>query len=167
MQSLRDKLLQAGLVTAEQAEKSRSKPEALKRPPRGPSLPARVETDKERERRENRELADKQKKIRALCDAHEVSERGEQTFFFRTRKRELRRLLLKPEQVASLEKGELAVVDRPNGNERPHALVPRDIAEQVLALEPRALRFWAKSPTESFGFEDEPADAAPTEPDAK
>ena len=163
MQSLRDKLLQAGVVTAEQAEQNRAKAQAEKRPkPRHePAKPVRVESEKDKERRLNRELADRQKKIRALCDEQEVVERGEQAFYFRTRKRELRRLYLLPAQVAALEKGELAIVDRPNGNDRPHALVPRNTAEQVLALEPRALRFWAKSESEHFGFEDEPAEPEP------
>lgn len=170
MQSLRDKLLQAGVVSPEQAQKNKAQEEAEARrkrearhgkPPQQarPAPPPKVESEKERERRLNRELADRQKKIRALCDTQEVQERGEQAFFYRTRKRELRRLYLKPEQVAALEKGELAVVDRPNGNDRPHALVPRAVAEQVLALEERAIRFWAKGPGESYGFEDEPASA--------
>lgn len=170
MQSLRDKLLQAGVVTPEQADKNKAQQEANERarrearhakgqPRPQPKAPPKVESEKDRERRLNRELADRQKKIRGLCDANEVQDRGEQAFFYRTRKRELRRLYLKPEQLAGLEKGELAIVDRPNGNERPHALVPREIAQQVLELEERAIRFWAKAPGESYGFEDEPASA--------
>jgi uncharacterized protein YaiL (DUF2058 family) len=171
MQSLRDKLLQAGVVTAEQAAQNEQKVEAERRArkerahakprvnPVPPPAPVRVESDKDRERRQNRELADRQKAIRALCDAKEVSERGDQSFFYRTRKRELRRMYLLPAQVEALQQGELAIVDRPNGNDRPHALVPRAIAEQILGLESKAIRFWARSPTESYGFEDEPASA--------
>ena len=160
MQSLRDKLLQAGVVTPEQAEKNRADAEAKKRPAKPAAAPP-PESEKDRERRLNRELAEKQKKIRALCDAQEVQDRGEQAFFYRTRKRELRRMYLTPAQVGALEQGELAIVDRPNGNERPHALVPREIAEQVRQLEDRALRFWAKSPTEKYGFEDDPPETDP------
>ncbi|MBS2031307.1 MAG: DUF2058 family protein [Deltaproteobacteria bacterium] len=164
MQSLRDKLLQAGVVSREQADQSAARAEAERRArkekkaaPPPPAAP--VESEKERERRLNREAANRQKEIRALCDAHGIDTTGEQTFFFRTRKRELRRMHLTPEQVAALEKGELAIVDRPNGNERPYALVPRNVAEQVLALEQKAIRFWAKAPGESYGFEED--DAAP------
>lgn len=170
MQSLRDKLLQAGVVTAEQAAQSEAKAEADRRAQRERAQPrhkptppppaARVESDKDRERRLNRELADRQKSIRALCDAKEVSERGEQSFFYRTRKRELRRMYLTPPQVEALQQGALAIVDRPNGNDRPHALVPRAVAEQILQLEAKAVRFWVKSATEGYGFEDEPASAA-------
>jgi len=167
MQSLRDKLLQAGVVTREQADQNAARADAERRarkekkaapPPPPPAAP--VESEKERERRLNREAANRQKEIRALCDAHGIESTGDQTFFFRTRKRELRRMHLTAEQVASLEKGELAIVDRPNGNERPYALVPRNVAEQVLALEQKAVRFWAKGPGESFGFEGE--EAAPS-----
>ena len=166
MQSLRDKLLQAGVVSREQADQSAARAEAEHRarkekkaaPPPPPTAP--VESEKERERRLNREAANRQKEIRALCDTHGIDGFGEQTFFFRTRKRELRRMHLTPEQVAALEKGELAIVDRPNGNERPYALVPRNVAEQVLGLEQKAIRFWAKAPGESYGFEED--EAAPT-----
>jgi uncharacterized protein YaiL (DUF2058 family) len=166
MQSLRDKLLQAGLVTQEQAERSKQPVRPPKPAPRpaAPSKPVRFEpppeSDKDRERRLNRELAAKQQQVRVICDAGEVEERGEQTFFFRTRKRELRRLYLTPEQVKGLETGDLAIVDRPNGQDRPHALVPRAYAESILTLEPKAIRFWARSPTESYGFEEEPPEAA-------
>jgi uncharacterized protein YaiL (DUF2058 family) len=159
MQSLRDKLLQAGVVTQAQAEQSAARADAerhaRKEKKAAPPPAAPVESEKERERRLNREAANRQKEIRALCDAHGIEGMGEQTFFFRTRKRELRRMHLTPEQVTALEKGELAIVDRPNGNERPYALVPRNVAEQVLALEQKAIRFWAKGPGESFGFEEE------------
>jgi uncharacterized protein YaiL (DUF2058 family) len=183
MQSLRDKLLKAGVVTQEQADRSVAKQESERKakaarahsspkpPPRAappkaqaqtrPHAPVhkveRVESEKDRERRLNREMAERQKMLRSLVDATEVTERGEQAFFYRTRRRELRRMYLLPKQVEALEKGELAIVDRPNGQDRPHALVSREVAESVLKLEQKAIRFWAKSPTEHFGFEDEPA----------
>jgi len=172
MQSLRDKLLQAGVVSAAEAEASAARAQAEKQArrnvgkrsapaPQRPEPDRARETDKERERRQNREQAARQKEIRALCDAHGVEDQGDQTFFFRSRRRELRRMHLQAEQVAALERGELAIVDRPNGNERPHALVPRAVAEQVLALEPKAIRFWARAPGESYGFEDGPEVAPP------
>ena len=161
MQSLRDKLLQAGLVTQEQAERSKVQARPAKPAPAPPPPPkVVVESEKDKERRLNREMAARQQQVRAVVDAGEVEERGEQTFFFRTRRRELRRLHLTPDQVAALERGDLAIVDRPNGQDRPHALVPRAYAESVLALEEKAIRFWARSATESYGFEDEPPAAA-------
>jgi len=168
MQSLRDKLLKAGVVTAEQAQQSKAKEEADRQKKRdrahkpAPAPPVRVErveSEKDRERRLNREMAERQKQIRAICDASEVSDRGEQAFFYRTRRGQLRRLYLTPAQVESLQKGDLAIVDRPNGQDRPHALVPRATADEVLKLEVKAIRFWARAPGESYGFEDEPASA--------
>ena len=171
MQSLRDKLLQAGLVTKEQVDRAKEGAERKAKPPPRPAQaapPPPRESEKDKERRLNRELADRQKQVRAICDASEIIERGEVAFFFRTRRRELRRMYLLPAQMAALEKGDLAIVDRPNGQDRPHSLIPRAAADQILPLEPRAIRFWARAPGESYGFEDGPEEGAPgvDEPEA-
>lgn len=197
MQSLRDKLLAAGVVSKDQADKSKAKEEADKarkaaarhggghgssnshggsqargggsrpahapqeRAQRAPPPPrVREESPIEKERRENRERADKQKQIRDLVEAGEVTDRGAGVFHYRTRRKELRRMYLTAPQEQGLQSGDLAIVDRPNGNDRPHALVSREVAEQVLALDEKCIRFWAKSPTESFGFDDDAPTAA-------
>ena len=89
MQSLRDKLLQAGVVSQEQVDQSRARAEAEKQarqqkrhaPP--PPRP-RVESEKDRERRLNRELAERQKAIRGHCDGTEIVENSDNVLLIRT-----------------------------------------------------------------------------------
>jgi uncharacterized protein YaiL (DUF2058 family) len=182
MQSLRDKLLQAGLVSEEAAKKAEA--EKAARPTRAPdSRPPRRDGDRgprpergqrdERPRREaaapvpklpplpgskeaNRQAARKQleldRAIRELVLANAVPPApGETAFYFVTRKNKLRRLELSAEQAKQLEQGELAVVERPDPDRIEHALVPPAIAEQLLTMSERAVRFLAK-PGAQVGF---------------
>src|SRR4051812_36012617 len=171
MQNLRDKLLKAGLVTAEQAKQSeaRQKTEEPNRPrPPAPERPRRFEAQAPRDprevrpesripklpplpgSREHQRLISKQqleldRKIRDLVTGAQVAlEPGDQTFHFVTRKGRLRRLELAAAQREKLEKGELAVVERPDPGQIEHALVPTAAADQLLALSERAVRFFNK-----------------------
>jgi uncharacterized protein YaiL (DUF2058 family) len=171
MQNLRDKLLKAGLVSAEQAKQSeaRQKTEEPNRArPAAPERPRRFEAQAPRDAREVRpesripklpplpgsrehqRLISKQqleldRKIRDLVAGAQVAlEPGDQTFHFVTRKGRLRRLELAAAQREKLEKGELAVVERPDPGQIEHALVPAAAADQLLALSARAVRFFNK-----------------------
>lgn len=197
MQSLRDKLLKAGLVSEDAAKKAeaekaaRPAPEAREArrdgPPRRDDRPPRREErprhddrprrdDRPRDDRPrggsfrperavgapvpklpplagskeaNRQAARKQleqdRAIRELVLANTVPvEPGATAFYFVTRKNKLRRLELTAEQAQKLEKGELAVVERPDPDKIEHALVVPAIAEQLLALSERAVRFLAR-----------------------
>jgi hypothetical protein len=197
MQSLREKLLKAGLVSEEAAKKAEiekasapvrneaprrddrparsaqprregpgdarpkferpkfadkprferpkfEKPKFEKAEPRIPKLPP-MAGSKEANRLMSRRQLELDKQIRDLVLANQVAiDVGASTFYFVTRKNKLRRLELTQEQAGKLEHGELGVVERPDPDKIEHALVPPAIAEQVLALSPRAVRFLNK-----------------------
>ncbi len=64
----------------------------------------------------------------------------------------MQRLYLTPAQIAALEAGELAVIERPMPASIEFALVTRAAAEQALAIDLRALRFFARAAGETYGF---------------
>ncbi len=85
------------------------------------------------------------RQLRELVLANTVPvEAGATPFYFVTRKNKLRRLELTAEQAKRLELGELAVVERPDPDKIDHALVTPAIAEQMLKLSERAVRFLNK-----------------------
>jgi len=179
MQDLRDKLLKAGLVTREQADKA-SRPE-----PRRPE-PRAADTRAPRERpapepvvprlpplalpgtaAHSRLLSLQQQqldaKLRELVKAGEVPlEPGEVTFHFVTRKQKLRRLELSAAQAKALESGELAVVERPEPAGIEHSLVPAAVADQLAILSNKVVRFYNR-PGAPVGFAEEDPGAAPPE----
>lgn len=175
MQDLRDKLLKAGLVTREQAEKV-NRPEhrpAAKSSPRDPgpraAAPVHVQVPKlpplalPGTAAHSRLLALKQQeldgKIRELVKAGEVKlEPGETTFHFVTRKQKLRRLELSAAQASGLESGALAVVERPEPGGIDHSLVPAAVAEQLQLLSAKVVRFYNR-PGSPIGFEPEAPEA--------
>lgn len=174
MQNLRDKLLKAGLVTtdqAKQAEEAKAKKAARPPPPqqrpqqqreRAPDRPERGEAripklpplpgSREHQRLLSKKQLETDRKIRELVVAAQVAvEAGDQTFYFVTRKGRLRRLELTAAQRERLEKGELAVVERPDPAQIEHALVLPETANQLLALSEKAVRFFNK-PGSAVGF---------------
>ena len=165
MQDLRDKLLQAGLVTREQADKaSRPEPRPAREAPRArPAAEAKVPPlpplALPGTAAHSRLLALQQQqadaKLRELVKAGEVKlEPGEVTFHFVTRKQKLRRLELSPAQAKALESGELAVVERPEPGGIEHSLVPAAVADQLALLSNKAVRFYNR-PGAPVGFSDE------------
>lgn len=213
LQSLRDKLLQAGLVNEQQAKKAEEDAAAERRaararqqgrqdgrgrggprqggprqdgprqgqgrggPGRQEQRPPRELTPEEiqareeeaafrererelnREREENRKRAAEDRRrlegLRSLAEAHEITERGDEPFHYPSRRRKLMRIFLTPEQIGALERGELAIIDKPTPAELTQALVPREAAEQALALDPKAMRFYNRGPDETYGFQPE------------
>lgn len=201
--NLRDKLLQAGLVTEDQAKKAEAdskRKEARGAPAQGPAgrrderrpdrrddrrergprpepRPKREPTEAERiaaeeaaarreheqflakEREENRKRAvldrQRQEKLRALAAAHEVAERGDEAFHFVTRKNRVLRIYLSAEQVRRLEAGELAVIEKPLPAELSYALVTREAAEEAIAVDAKAVRFYNRGNGETYGFKGE------------
>lgn len=131
MQGLKDKLIQAGVV-----------PEDY-RP---------GETPGQRSLRLNREQADKRTRVAEIVKSSRVETRlGANTFFFTTRSKKMRRLVIEDEVRVALEKGEFAVVDWPGQPDFPWAVVPRVAAERVLKIDPEALRFYLRSESEQYG----------------
>ena len=219
MQSLRDKLLKAGLVTEESAKKAElekaAKPAAAARPPPGdrdsrprredrppprrddrpppprrddrpppprredrpppprremesrlPKLPP-LQGSKEAHRLQARKQVELDRQLRELELANTVPvEPGATPFYFVTRKNKLRRLELTPEQAKRLEMGELAVVERPDPDKIEHALVAPAIAEELLKLSERAVRFLNKEGTKVGFLSDEEIHQRASEADA-
>jgi uncharacterized protein YaiL (DUF2058 family) len=159
MQNLREKLLKAGLISENQPDaktdaargRNRSTEE---RTPREQSAPRRhapipklpplaVPNNKELQRVEARKQLEQDRRIRELVASSEVAQqRGEQTFYFVTRKNRLRRMELTPDLARKLEAGELAVVERPEPDRIEHSIVPASTADRILELSSRAVRFY-------------------------
>jgi len=138
MQSLKDKLIQAGVVSEDY------------RP--GESAEAKST-------RLNKEQAEKRSQIEQIVAASRVETKiGEHTFYFTTRSKKLRRLVIEEPVRQALEKGEYAVVEWPNRPDFPWAVVPRLAADRVLKIDPVAVRFYVKSEKEQYGV------GAPSEP---
>jgi len=163
MQNLRDKLLKAGLVTAEQAAEAAARPAERRArssedapPQSGPLIPVRPQPaargvptlppmpgSREAQRLESRRQLEQDREVRERVVAAQVPlEPGERAFYFVTRKNRLRRLELADGQAAALESGALAVVERPDPGLIEHALVPAAAAEALLRDFPRAVRFF-------------------------
>jgi hypothetical protein len=179
VQNLRDKLLKAGLVTTEQAEKAEKTPEAAPRPerrsqrserpasggrPGGPMMVARLQPlaaipklpplagSKASQRLDAKRQLDQDRRLREQVLAAQVAvEPGERTFYFVTRKNRLRRLELSDAQAEALEQGRLAVVERPDPAQIEHALVPADLALALVSEFPKAVRF-LNAPGSPVGF---------------
>ncbi len=179
MQNLRDKLLKAGLVTAEQAEKAEKTAEAAPRPQQsrdrperpppapktsGPMMVARLQPlaaipklpplagSKASQRLEARRQQERDRQLRERVLAAQVAvEPGERSFYFVTRKNRLRRLELSDAQAEALEQGRLAVVERPDPAQIEHALVPAELALALVAEFPKAVRF-LNAPGSPVGF---------------
>jgi len=174
MQNLRDKLLKAGLVSADQAAEAAQAPrprppaqkeESARPPPRpasGPLIPVRREPllpklpplpgSREAQRLESRKQLEQDREVRERVSSAMVPlVPGERTFYFVTRKNRLRRLELSAEQAAALESGVLAVVERPEPGQIEHALVPAATAEALLRDFPKVVRFLHRA-GEPVGF---------------
>lgn len=177
MQNLRDKLLKAGLVTTEQAEKAGKSDEPRPGPDRrregterpaspggGPWLVARPQPlgsipklpplagSKASQRLEAKQQLERDRRLRERVLAAQVAvEPGERTFYFVTRKNRLRRLELSDAQAEALEQGRLAVVERPDAAQIEHALVPGEFALALVAEFPKAVRF-LNAPGSPVGF---------------
>ena len=169
MQSLKDKLLKAGLVSKEQAEKVEAQPkpamrraERDERPERSrqearaneapiPKLPPLAGS-----KQAHREMAKKQLELdRALLklvlSSQVPVEPGTMTFHFVTRKNKLRRLDLSEAQARLLSEGKLAIVERQDPDKIDHALVPPETADQMRALFEKSVRFFNRN-GEAVGF---------------
>ena len=179
MQNLRDKLLKAGLVSAEQADKAEKTAEAPPRPerrpqrpdrpasggkPGGPMMVARLQPlasipklpplagSKASQRLDAKRQLEQDRRLREKVLASQVAvEPGERTFYFVTRKNRLRRLELSEAQAEALEQGRLAVVERPDPAQIEHALVPGEVALALVSEFPKAVRF-LNAPGSPVGF---------------
>ncbi len=131
MQSLKDKLVQAGVIAADRVA---------------------GESEEQRARRLNREIAERRARIKAVVRMAALETAiGEHVFFFTTRSKKMRRLVIEGDVKAGLEEGKLAVVEFPDKPDFPWAVVPRATAEKVLKIDPLAVRFYVRRKGEIFG----------------
>ena len=121
VQSLRDKLIKAGLITEAKSHPEERKPERSPTPAsRGlersipPLPPLALPGSKAHQRLTALQQLELDKRLRALVVASQVPiEKGDCAFHFVTRKGRVRRLELCEAQVKQLEAGTLAIVERP------------------------------------------------------
>lgn len=172
MQNLRDKLLKAGLISADQAAEATPKapaghratpsptkagrPSGAEAPTDAPLIPVRREPllpklpplpgSREAQRLESKKQLEQDREVRERVSAALVPlSPGERTFYFVTRKNRLRRLELSAQQALALESGALAVVEQPEPGQINHALVPAATAEALLRDFPKAVRFFNRA----------------------
>ncbi|HME90417.1 MAG TPA: DUF2058 family protein [Myxococcaceae bacterium] len=140
MQSLREKLIKAGLIKEEQrAEKPVAPPEP---PQRTPS----ALDSKASQRRESLRQLETDRTVRQWVQTSQVAvDSGERVFFFMTRKNKLRRWEISEAQAQMLEAGGLAIVERPEPGAIEHSLVPAETAEKILAISPKSVRFFNRA----------------------
>lgn len=158
MQSLKDKLMKAGLVSEADAQRvsapaparggnAKSESPIPKLPPL-PGSPAA-------QRQQSQKQLELDRQIRTRVNETYVSiEAGAQAFYFVTRKGKARRLDLSEAQAKLLEAGELAVVERPDPGSIEHALVPAKVALELKALSEKVVRF-LNLPDVKIGFDSE------------
>lgn len=137
VQNLREKLIKAGLVKEELA---RGTPRQVAPAPT-PSSPA--PGSKAFQRRESLRQLELDRTVRQWVHASQlVVETGERAFFFMTRQGKLRRWDLSERQAHLLETGKLAIVERPEPAGIEHSLVPAEIAENIVGLSTKSVRFF-------------------------
>jgi uncharacterized protein YaiL (DUF2058 family) len=151
MQSLKDKLMKAGLVSEEAAQRA-SRPAEVEhkvehaftnRPPGGaiPKLPP-LPGSPAAQRQQSQKQLETDRQVRARVNETFIDiETGPRAFYFPTRKGKARRLDISEAQALKLEAGELAIVERPDPGGIEHALVPAAVALELKQLNEKAVRF--------------------------
>ncbi len=174
MQSLKDKLLSAGVVKSsdvervESAKNAKPAPAAQPRrtdnvrssapPPPSAALPSRLPrfAPLVGSPQANREASRKQLALDRFLRDKIVSsqihlEDGLTAFYFVTRKNKLRKMLLSEAQAEQIRAGVYAIVERPDPDKIDYAVVPAAIAGELLAVSQRTVRFW-NNPQSPIGF---------------
>ncbi len=138
MPTLREQLLQAGLVTAEQAKKADDSPRTKnRRSRRGGKVKSPDGVEREPEVSDPKRLA-----VLQAVEAHRLREdhHGEIAFNFTIRgDAKIRKLYVNIPTAARLGAGDLAIVE--NGSEQDHVIVTREAVAAIRAADPAAVRF--------------------------
>ncbi len=136
--SLKDQLLQAGLVTQEQASKAERQSRSSQRPrnPQGPR-------GDQRSSRTSPPQDPTQDRLQTLLRDHRVHVpvRGQQRWYFETQDGRLPYLAISEECGDLLERGEAAIVEPKAGLYR---VVNAEGAEKIQTLGDSLVRFWNK-----------------------
>ena len=158
MQSLRDQLLKAGLVTKEQAQKaegganrrrkrrggrSRTKPEGAgaEETKQAAAKPVKKPGDQPVNRMVDLTLPGMLEIMQAV-ETHRLREdvTGEVPFYFTLRDQRVRKLFVTHEISRGLEAGRLAIVE--NGAADQHIIVTSEAVSPIRAADPEAVRFF-------------------------
>ncbi|MBX2810807.1 MAG: DUF2058 domain-containing protein [Myxococcales bacterium] len=141
MPTLREQLLQAGLVSAEQAEKAEERASnkgKARRSKRGGRGRGKAVSDRPTEVEDPKRL-----EIMRAIEQHKLREddyTGEIAFNFTTRgDTKIRKLFVNVKTAAKLGAGELAIVE--NGGAKDHIIVRKDAVDPIKAVDPDAIRF--------------------------
>jgi uncharacterized protein YaiL (DUF2058 family) len=166
MQNLRDKLLKAGLVSADDVKKAEQKRPPRPEPRRESEDERKVreafaarEAEKAEERKreaakvqEARMQSQRAKALQALVREHKIQDAlGEVPFHYVKRSGKIGKLALNAPLAGLLEKGQAAVVEDPGQPEA--VVVPAKAAEKFYAVDAKSIRFWA-GPDKPVGFDD-------------
>ena len=145
MKNLREQLIRAGLIkpASSQPESTPSAPVFIAARTIPPLPPLALPGSKIHQRLEALKQQELNKRLLALVVENQVPLlEGTHPFHFVTRKGKLRRLDLSESQAKDLEEGKLAVVERHDPAQIEHGLVPGDIADKLLLLSDKAVRFY-------------------------
>jgi len=157
VQSLRDKLVKAGLVTEQQARAADRKPQTkppepeperalLLEAPGSGAKPAGEDSPRnsraEQRRESQRQLELDRSLLELVLRSQLFQESGPRAFYFMTRKGRARRWELSEAQAKLLEEGKLAIVERRESGGIEHSLVPSPIADTMAELAPASVRFY-------------------------
>ena len=168
MQSLRDQLSKAGVITKEQKrqieqqkrrERKQDKPgrmeEKLQEQQRQ-AHEARLQTqrlaDQQRatEQRTQRAVREKRLQIRHIIEYWTVPTElsGTQRWYFTTRQNTVKYLYVSESIAAQLSRGLLAIAEHPDALDAPHVLVDREAAELIRHVDPIYIRFHNADPSD-------------------
>jgi uncharacterized protein YaiL (DUF2058 family) len=165
MADLRKQLLKAGLIDKKAKQKADTEARRKKKRKRkkgkggGPdaeerrqkeqydqALTEKAEADRalEKKRRAGEAVKERDNRVRNLAGAWAIREPkpGRRRWFFVRRDGIIRWFDVGAELAWKLELGAVAVVERPGDPDEPFAMVPRDVAERILSIEPQFVRFW-------------------------
>jgi uncharacterized protein YaiL (DUF2058 family) len=172
--NIRDKLLKAGLVDKKQKQQADTQDRRDKKQKSADqhiaddeerkrqfaerqATEAAAQRQQEEERAVERAVHEQRNRVSNICDRWAVRSQkpGQRRFYYVKRSRFIGHLLINDGLCDQLLLGSLVIVERQPDDDA-HVLLPPDAAERVQAIDPVAVRFWARS-KEPIGYVAEPA----------
>ena len=161
MPSLRDQLLKAGVATKKQKQQvEQEKRRERKRHKKGhvedatltqqqqahaARMEAQRSADRQRAAAQRAALEAKERclRIQHIIDYwHEPEEaQGTERWYFQTRQNTIAHIYVSAPVAARLEAGDLAIAERPDTEESPYVLVPREAAAYIVLIDQQYIRF--------------------------
>lgn len=169
MPSLRDQLLKTGVATKKQKHQvEQEKRRERKRHKKGhvedttlaqqqqahaARMEAQRSADQQRaaEQRAALEAREQRLRIQHIIDYWYTTEetQGTERWHFQTRQNTIAHIYVSGPAAARLEAGDLAIVERPDTEESPYVLVPREAASYIALVDQQYIRFTNSTLTES------------------